>query len=59
QTAQTSIGAFGCWAIALINSLANDWMRNVVSFALLTGARKTEILSLEWKHVDLSLREVS
>ncbi|ENM6467160.1 site-specific integrase [Morganella morganii] len=43
-------------AIALINSLANDWMRNVVSFALLTGARKTEILSLEWKHVDLSRR---
>lgn len=36
----------------LIDSLKTDIMRRIVSFALLTGARRGEILSLTWEHVD-------
>lgn len=32
------------------------WLREVVLFALNTGMRQDEILSLEWPHVDLSRR---
>ncbi|KGA24946.1 integrase [Pectobacterium brasiliense] len=43
-------------ARALIESLRLDWMKRVVSFALLTGARKGEIFSLKWDSVNLSRR---
>ncbi|KGQ44078.1 tyrosine-type recombinase/integrase [Gallibacterium anatis] len=43
----------------LINNLSKSqkgtqWMKDVVIFALMTGARKSEILSLTWDKVDLS-----
>ncbi|SFU85992.1 Phage integrase family protein [Xenorhabdus koppenhoeferi] len=37
----------------LIDNLAIDWMKKLVSFALLTGARKGEIFSLMWRNVDI------
>lgn len=40
----------------LIGALRLDWMKDVVSFALLTGARKGEIFSLKWENVNLSRR---
>lgn len=43
-------------ARALISSLETEWMKRVVSFALLTGARKGEILSMKWESVNLSRR---
>lgn len=43
-------------ARAVIASLWTDWMKRVVSFALLTGARKGEILSMKWESVNLSRR---
>ena len=41
----------------LISNLRYRWMRDVVSFALLTGARKGEIFSLRWANVDLSRKK--
>ena len=38
----------------LIQQLSQRWMRNAVIFALSTGARANEILSLEWSQVDLN-----
>ncbi|MFI7997839.1 tyrosine-type recombinase/integrase [Serratia marcescens] len=43
-------------ARSLIANLRHDWMKWVCSFALLTGARLGEILSLKWKNVNLSRR---
>ncbi|MBV8045135.1 MAG: site-specific integrase [Pluralibacter sp.] len=40
----------------LIDALETDIMRRVVSFALLTGARRGEILSLTWENVDIENR---
>lgn len=37
----------------LINQFQTEWMKNVCSFALSTGARMSEILSLEWSQVDI------
>lgn len=37
----------------LINNLKNRWMRQVCSFALMTGARMSEILSLKWSDIHL------
>lgn len=37
----------------LINNLNLEWMKQLVSLALLTGMRKGELLSLTWKNVDL------
>ncbi|MDE1479414.1 site-specific integrase [Xenorhabdus bovienii] len=43
-------------AVELINNLSLDWMKKLVSFALLTGARKGEIFSLTWRNVDIDRR---
>lgn len=40
----------------LIALLRLEWMKNVCSFALLTGARMSEILTLTWENVDFSKR---
>lgn len=40
----------------LIALLKLEWMKNVCSFALLTGARMSEILTLTWENVDFSKR---
>lgn len=39
-------------ALNLIENLRLPWMKNVCSFALLTGARMNEILSLTWDKID-------
>lgn len=41
-------------AHALINAMSLEWMKDVSLFALLTGARANEILSLTWDKVDLN-----
>lgn len=46
-------------AQALVNALPEGWMRDVTTFALMTGMRAGEILSLEWKQVDLGRNLVS
>ncbi|MDU1573211.1 MAG: site-specific integrase [Pantoea sp.] len=43
-------------ARSLIGNLQHEWMRNLCSFALLTGARLREILSLTWQDIDLGRR---
>lgn len=40
-------------AVELISNLKLKWMKDLVSLALLTGARRGELLSLTWKNVDL------
>lgn len=40
----------------LINNLQLKWMKQVCSFALLTGARMSEIFTLTWMNVNLSNR---
>lgn len=39
-------------AQGLINALQLDWMKDVCSFALATGARASEILTLTWDKID-------
>ncbi|MDH2925607.1 site-specific integrase [Lonepinella koalarum] len=41
-------------ALQLINALSLQWMKEVCSFALMTGARMTEILSLTWDKIDFA-----
>ncbi len=41
---------------ALIDALSMDWMREVVLFAVATGMRANEILSLTWPQVDRAKR---
>ncbi|MGC6411076.1 tyrosine-type recombinase/integrase [Pasteurella multocida] len=41
-------------ASRLLENLYVDWMRDVCSFALMTGARMTEILSMTWDKIDFS-----
>lgn len=41
-------------ASRLVDALSAQWMRDVCEFALHTGARANEILTLEWASVDLS-----
>lgn len=40
----------------LLNAITLDYLRLIVIIALNTGLRKGEILSLRWKHIDLSNR---
>ncbi|AKD38106.1 phage integrase family protein [Pasteurella multocida subsp. multocida OH4807] len=39
-------------ARALIDNISTDWMKVICSFALMTGARRTEILSMTWDKID-------
>lgn len=40
-------------ASALVAAVSQEWMRDIVRFALGTGCRAGEILSLDWNDVDL------
>ena len=46
-------------AMSFINNLTNEWMKNIVSFALLTGMRRGEIFSLTWKNVNINRKIAS
>lgn len=46
-------------AAALLQALPEGWMRDVCTFALATGMRAGEILSLEWAQVDVQRNLVS
>ncbi len=46
-------------ASELVENLRLDWMKRVVSFALLTGMRKGEIISLTWSNVNLKRKVAS
>jgi len=37
----------------LLEAITEDWFREIVVFAILTGMRKSEILNLRWKNVDM------
>ena len=39
-------------ACRLIDSINSDWMKAICSFALMTGARRTEILTMTWDKID-------
>ena len=43
----------------LIRSIEQDWFRNVVVVAVLTGMRRGEILNLRWSDVDLDKRVIN
>ncbi|MDP0029851.1 site-specific integrase [Glaesserella parasuis] len=36
----------------LIDKLSSDWMKSICKFALMTGARRTEILTITWDKID-------
>lgn len=36
----------------LISNIGTDWMKAICSFALMTGARRTEILTMTWDKID-------
>jgi integrase len=42
----------------LVGSLKDDWLRRIVLFAAMTGARLGEVLNLTWDRVDLEGRVV-
>jgi len=46
-------------AAALLQAFPDGWMKDVSTFALMTGMRAGEILSLEWAQVDQSRNLVS
>ncbi|TNH06506.1 tyrosine-type recombinase/integrase [Testudinibacter sp. TR-2022] len=41
-------------ASRLLESLNLDWMKEVCSFALMTGARMTEVLTMTWDKIDFA-----
>jgi integrase len=36
-----------------------DWLRPIITFAINTGFRESEVLGLKWKQIDFSRREVT
>jgi len=42
----------------LLSCILDDWLRDVVLFAVATGMRQGEILSLRWRRIDLKSRIV-
>lgn len=46
-------------AQAFLEAMDEGWMKDVCRFALATGMRAGEILSLEWRHVDITRRTAS
>lgn len=40
----------------LISNIGTDWMKAICSFALMTGARRTEILTMTWDKIDFQRR---
>jgi integrase len=45
--------------IRLYNAIGQKWLREIVLFAVNTGARRSEVVNLKWSDVDLSRRMVS
>ncbi len=43
-------------AQTLITNISTEWMKNICLFALLTGARRTEILTMTWDKIDFNNR---
>ena len=43
-------------AQSLVAAISQDWLRGIVRFALATGCRAGEILTLDWANVDLDKR---
>jgi integrase len=43
-------------ARGLIDAISQDWLRDVVAFALATGGRMSEILGLQWSQVNAAQR---
>ncbi|MGQ0285803.1 tyrosine-type recombinase/integrase [Pasteurellaceae bacterium 22721_9_1] len=41
-------------ANTLLNNITLDWMKDVCFFALMTGARMTEILTMTWSKIDFN-----
>jgi len=44
---------------SIYNSIQEEWLRNVVLFAVMTGARRAEIVYLRWSDIDLNRKEAS
>jgi integrase len=40
------------------DAMGNDWYKDVVQFAVLTGMRRSEITHLKWKNIDLNQRTI-
>jgi len=43
-------------ASTLLDAITQDWLRDVVAFALATGARMSEVLGLQWSQVNAPQR---
>jgi len=43
----------------LLNAITEQWLRELVVFAAMTGMRRGEIINLQWKDVDLQRRVIS
>jgi len=42
----------------LLNSNMDEWLRDIIVFAVLTGMRRGEILNLKWQDVDLERKTI-
>ena len=44
--------------IAFAATIKEDWFRNIVEFAVVTGLRRGELVNLRWENVDLQLEVI-